>query len=172
MTVVRAEFNAFGWKCDHIHGHSESVFRYTIPAFGSCGIELSLSPPGQHAQRNERYTQTVNARTRSTRDRVPFVIDQKYAAYLLRDIPRTMNLLVNSKTSPATPFERIRGSPRAVSHKYCPFLPFGATCYVRTDPNKQTSTARERATTVKASPCFSHSWRLLFLGAFRSCCPA
>jgi hypothetical protein len=151
MTIIRKEFNAFGWKCDHIHSDSESVFRFLIPAFGACGILLTMSPPGQHAQRIERYTRTLGERERSTRDRLPFVIDKAYDIYLISDIAQSHNLLVNSQSAPLTPEERVRGS-RPVFHKECPFLPFGTTCFVKTDTVKQTTMAKSRDTKVKASP--------------------
>jgi hypothetical protein len=136
MTYIRVEYNAYGHYVEHIHVDSEHVLRYLRPAFGMVGILLSLSPPGQHAQRVERYVRTLNEKKQATFDNLPFVIPAKYDIYLEKSIANAMNKVVNSRSHPMTPLECTQGKRAAAHYKY-PTLHFGATCMVHLGDGKR-----------------------------------
>ena len=151
MERIRSRYNAHGHVVKVIHTDAESIYRYLKPAFGMAGIELVCSPPGQHAQRVERYTRTLNERERITRERLPFVLPPAYDLFLMADIAHKMNSLPNSRSFPDTPDER-RFLRRTVHHKRYPFLPFGATCMVRNDTYQRSALAARDGIPASKAP--------------------
>ena len=56
-SLIASTYNARSHRVVNAHADAESVMKSMTAIFGSVGISLTLSPPGQHAQRVERYTQ-------------------------------------------------------------------------------------------------------------------
>lgn len=97
--------------------------------FGSIGVVLTCSPPGQHAQRCERYTQTLNTGVRSTLDALPYVLPPELQLYLDMNVADGMSLVTNSASFPFTPYEQVYKRRRTFNSAH-PFLAFGTVCSV------------------------------------------
>ena len=76
-SYISTTYNAHAHKVESIHADAESVMKSMRAHFGTIGITLTLSPPGQHAQRCERYTRVLDERSASTLDRLPYVLPPK-----------------------------------------------------------------------------------------------
>ena len=109
--------------------------------FGSIGITLTLSPPGQHAQRSERYTRVLDERSTSTLDRLPYVLPPKLLLFLDMNVAMCMNYTPNSRSFPMTPYEKVNGV-RKRFHETTPFLPFGTVCMIQMGEAKRAKSAR------------------------------
>ena len=81
-SYISSTYNAHAHKVESIHADAESVMKSMRAHFGSIGITLTLSPPGQHAQRCERYTRVLDERSRSTLDRLPYILPPKLLLFL------------------------------------------------------------------------------------------
>ena len=98
--------------------------------FGSIGITLTLSPPGQHAQRSERYTQTLKERLRSTLDSLSYELPNELLMYLYIAVAHSMNLIHNSRSFPLSPYEKVHNR-RCVFHQNFHFRPLALSAWFR-----------------------------------------
>ena len=136
-----SEYNSRGFRVSAIHADAESALVSLKTRLNLIGIRLSLSPPQQHAQRVERYIQTINDRSRATLAGLDFVLPPKYLLHCSVDAANAMNLLTNSRTDKSTPFE-LTSKTKAKFHTDIPFLRFGATAMVLQDNNKRSRIAK------------------------------
>jgi len=130
---ISTVYNAKSYRCDSAHADAEGVMKSMKAQFGSIGITLTLSPPGQHAQRSERYTQTLEERMRSTLDSLSYELPNIAVAH-------SMNLTPNSRSFPLSPYEKVN-QRRCVFHSKYPFLPFGTVCMVSMGDSKRSALA-------------------------------
>ena len=126
---IATTYNANSHRVESAHADAESSMKSMRASFGSIGIVLTLSPPGQHAQRVERYTQTMDSRCRSTLDSLCYILPPELKMYLEVCVAAAMNYVPNSASYPFTPYEKVHGR-RMVFNPEHPFLPFGAVCMV------------------------------------------
>jgi hypothetical protein len=101
---IATTYNAKGHRVEVAHADAEGVLKSMQANFGSIGIVLTLSPPGQHAQRVERYTQTLHQRSRSTLDSLCYVLPPEFLLYLHIAVGAAMNLTPNDVSAPYTPY--------------------------------------------------------------------
>ena len=128
-SFIATTYNSQSHRVESAHADAESVMKSMKASFGSIGIMLTLSPPGQHAQRSERYTQTLDTRARSTLDSLPYELPAEFLLFLDMSVANTMNLVPNSRSFPLTPYEKVF-KRRYAFHATHPFLPFGTVCSV------------------------------------------
>lgn len=126
---IAATYNARSHRVVNVHADAEGVFKAAQANFGSIGVVLTCSPPGQHAQRCERYTQTLNTGVRSTLDALPYVLPPELQLYLDMNVADGMSLVTNSASFPFTPYELVY-QRRRTFHSAHPFLAFGTVCSV------------------------------------------
>ena len=140
-TFIHSQCNAFGHRVNTIHADAHSVFGTMVEYFGSLSIKLLLAPPGHHAKRIERYTQTFNERRRMLDCSLPYLVPEdlglsifadKHVAYAMRD-------LVNTQSHPNTPHELILRE-RTAHYKAAP-LRFQEIVAIRMGENKRRALA-------------------------------
>jgi hypothetical protein len=141
-SYIATTYNAKGHKVVVAHADAESVMKSMRANFGSIGITLTLSPPGQHAQRCERYIQTMDNRVRSTIDSLHYVLPAEFELYLEMDVAHKMNSVANTKSFPLSPYEKVH-KHRKRFHATIPFLPFGSVCMVNMGEAKRTKNAKD-----------------------------
>jgi hypothetical protein len=117
------------------HANAESVMKSMTAVFGTIGVILTLSPPGQHALRIERYTEKLNKRARAMLDFLPYILPSDLMLYLDMDVAATTTLVLNSASFLWTMYKKVHGARRKF-HATIPFLPFGAVCSVAIDAAK------------------------------------
>jgi hypothetical protein len=139
---ISTTYNAHAHKVVAAHADAESVMKSMRANFGSIGISLTLSPPGQHAQRCERYIQTLDRRSRSTLDSLPYILPPAFQVYLDINVAQCMNLVPNSRSFPLTPYEKVHRH-RKRFHETLPFLPFGSVCMVQMGDAKRIKNAKD-----------------------------
>jgi hypothetical protein len=142
-SFIGSVYNAHSHRCESAHAVAESVMKSMKAQFGSIGIILSLSSPGQHAQRSERYIQTLDTRSISTLDSLPYELPPEFLLHLDIDVAHTMNLVLHSRSFPLTPYEKVYRR-RYAFHSSHPFLPFGTVCMVSMGEAKRTVLAQSR----------------------------
>ena len=98
-----------------------------------------MSPPGQHAQRIERYVQTVDRRALCVRARLTYILPKTFDVYLRRDVASKMNRLPNSRSTPQTPHEKVHHTRQPANPES--FIPFGTVCFVPQSLGKRTAVA-------------------------------
>jgi hypothetical protein len=128
-TFIATTYNARSYRVVKANADAEGVMKSMTAVFGSIGIVLTLSPPGQHAQRCERYTQQLNKGARATLDSLPYVLPPEFMLYLDMSVADGTTLVPNSASFPLSPYEKVH-QQRRVFHATLPFLPFGAVCSV------------------------------------------
>ena len=124
---IASVYNARSHRVVLAHADAENVMKSMKAVFGSVGITLTLSPPGQHAQRVERYTQHLNKGVRATLDALPYVLPAELHLYLEMSVADAMTLVPNSASWPLSPYEKAHGCRRQF-HSSLPFLSFGTVC--------------------------------------------
>ena len=172
--IVHNVYNAHRHPVTTIHTDSEEVFKAIQGRLGAVGIQLCMSPPGQHQQRCERYVQAIAAHTRSLLSGLDYVLPPEYIIYAQAHCAAMMNAIPNSRSRPSSPHELFTGTKYVAHYKY-PMLPFGATCMVQTFDDKRHREASALGTTAKSLPlaelgvCFGmsplHPGSFLFLVA-------
>ena len=149
-SYISTTYNAVGHKVVTAHADAESVMKSMRAHFGSIGVTLTLSPPGQHAQRVERYTQTMDNRARSTLDALPYELPPAFLIYLDINVANCMNYVPNSRSFPLTPYEKVHKC-RKRFHESMPFLPFGSVCMVSMGEAKRAKNAKDLEYPIKSS---------------------
>ena len=149
--AFQMKYNAHGHKIVKVHTDAEFVYKALKKSFGAIGIESVMSPPNQHAQRVERYKQTVDGRKRAVLSGLSYHLPLHLEVYVDVKVTCSMNKLPNSKSYPNTPGQLVEGK-RAVYHKTLPFLPFGATCMVEQYELKGRSIALKNGVSYSGTP--------------------
>jgi hypothetical protein len=145
---VASTYNAQGHRVMKAHADAEGVMQSMISVFGAVGILLTLSPPGQHAQRVERYTQQLNKGTRATLDALPYELPPELMLYLEMSVADGMTLIPNTASFPLSPYEKVHKCRRKF-HAQFPFLPFGSVCMVAMGEAKRASIAHDKGIHVQ-----------------------
>jgi hypothetical protein len=120
---IATTYNARSHRVVKASADAEGVMKSMTAIFGSIGIILTLSPPGQHAQRCERYTQHLNKGARATLDALPYILPAELILYLDMAVADGSTLIPNSASWPLTPYEKVHKERRQF-HATIPFLPF------------------------------------------------
>ena len=141
-SFIATTYNALSHRVKVAHADAEGVMKAMTAVFGSVGIVLTLSPPGQHAQRIERYTQQLYKGARSTLDCLPYELPSRFDLYLHMNVADMSTLVPNSASWPLSPYERVHNK-RRVFHKQHPFLPFGTVCMVKMGDAKRATMAQD-----------------------------
>ena len=140
---IATTYNAQSHRVVKAHADAESVLKSLTAVFGAVGITLTLSPPGQHAQRVERYTQHMNKCSRATLDALPYVLPANLIMYLHMAVADGMSLVPNTASFPHTPYEKVFNRRRQFHPKH-PFLSFGAVCVVSMGLDKRAEKGSKR----------------------------
>ena len=151
LKFLNKDYVAFGHKVRHLSADAESVFESLIPEFGKVGFELTLVPPQQHAQRLERYQQTLLNRYIATLSNINFFFPLKYTLQLKQAVAFIMSLTPTSITDLSSPFE-LRTYHRHFQHKLDSKLHIGSTCFVQQGDNARRSKAATNGQTRQATP--------------------
>jgi hypothetical protein len=145
--LIARVYNAHQHRVLTIHGDCESVNLSLIPSLGSIGCTLIASPPADHAQRAERYTQTFLHVCIAMLASLPYYLPKTYILNLLQAGAASRNSLVSAKTSPYTPNDLVLHS----SPPSFPF-PFGSCCMVLSPKDKRVKFAQDSETLEKLAP--------------------
>jgi hypothetical protein len=107
LKFIHIQCNAYGHRVHTIHADADSVFNAMVGPFGAIGVQVLLAPPGHHALRVERYTQTFNERRRMLEASLLFKVPEEMglSAFLDKHVASSMRNLVNVVSSPSTPAE-------------------------------------------------------------------
>lgn len=145
--VIASTYNSHRHRVHTLHGDCEKINTSLAAPLGALGITLHTSPPGEHAARVERSILTLRQLTTATLSSLPYHLPLKYTLYLHKAIAATRNTLINTRSSPSTPDELLRGSKPTRR----PF-PFGTCCMVTQHTDKRHSLARAHHTAANAEP--------------------
>lgn len=118
-----AHYNKFGHTIVNIVTDSESVLVSLDVYFSKNQIKLQHSPPYQHAQRVERYIQTLNARVRTVLDSLPYDLPGKLYGELIHSCIVHMNDLPNSLHPTLSPSLLFKGDRLDITRRI--LIPFG-----------------------------------------------
>ena len=121
---IHTTCNAYGHRVASVHADAESVFGALVAPFGEHGIRILLAPPGHHARRVERYTQTFAERKRMARAQLKFLPKPELGLDIFLDlhVAASMRHLVNSVSHPNTPEELVTRQRAPLSGlALCPF---------------------------------------------------
>lgn len=103
--VIATVYNVNNHQVHTIHGDSEKIATSLAAPLGSLGINLQISPPGEHAARVERYILTIRQLSIATLSNLSYILQPKCTLYLHRAIASIRNSLINFRFSPSTPNE-------------------------------------------------------------------
>ena len=145
--VIATTYNSNRHRVHTLHGDSEKINTSLAGPLGSLGITLHTSPPGEHAARVERYILTIRQLTTSLLSSLPYFLPAKYTLALHKYVVATLNTLTNTRSSPSTPDEILRGFKPLRR----PF-PFGTCCMVTQHIDKRNALARTHQTAANAEP--------------------
>jgi hypothetical protein len=109
LKIIQTTCNAHGHRVRIIHADADSVFNTLVAHFGSITVKVQLAPPGHHAKRIERYTQTFNERRRMLESSLLFKIPEEFGLSVFTDmhVASSMRSLINTVSQPNTPDEII-----------------------------------------------------------------
>lgn len=115
---IHAKCNAYGHSVKTIHADADSVFNKLVAPFGSRGMRVILAPPGHHAVRLERYTQTFNERRRMLVASLTFTLppDLGLSTFTDKHVAHSMRNLTNTVSHPNTPEELVTRARSPVNH--------------------------------------------------------
>ena len=135
--IISTTFNANQHRVGTIHGDCEKINISLAGPLGSLGINLHTSPPGEHAARVERYILILRQLSIAILSALSYILPSKYTLYLHKAIASVRNSLINSRSSPSTPDELLRGTKPSRRQ-----FPFGACCMVTQHYDKRVALAR------------------------------
>ena len=95
-------YNRSRFVVQHIHVDEEYCFPPLKAALGSIAILLTISTPEQHAQRVERYTQTLDIKVTAALQSMDYELPAKYIIYVKQHAAHMMNIVPNSKSFPSS----------------------------------------------------------------------
>jgi hypothetical protein len=81
MHIVHTRYNAHGHRVSRAMCDSEPTLKSLVAMFGMVGIELSFFPPGQHAQRIERYIGFSDDRKVAVLSGLSYILPQSLDLY-------------------------------------------------------------------------------------------
>ena len=132
----------------HIHVDAEYCFPPLKAALGSIAILLTASTPEQHAQRVERYTQTLDIKVTAALQSMDYELPAKYIIYAKQHSAHMINIVPNSRSFPS--------SAHILTMHSKPTIPilvkFGATAMVRMGKDKRKSLASSRSLHTQHAP--------------------
>jgi hypothetical protein len=102
---------------------SENTFRACEVELGLRGIELTHTPPYQHAQRKEKFVRTVKDRMRTMLASMLTELPLNLYGYLLETAVEIMNHMPTSKHQLATPAMFVSGNKLDIGRQR--LIPFG-----------------------------------------------
>jgi len=134
-------YNEARFVVQHIHVDAENCYKPLQATLGSIGISLTASTPEQHAQRVERYVQTLDNRVTAALQSMNFELPAQYIIYAKQHAAHMMNIMPNSRSFPSSAHILTRHSKPHIPI----LLQFGATAMVRMGKDKRTSIASSRS---------------------------
>jgi hypothetical protein len=117
-------YSRHGHTVEKIVTDSEATFRKCEAALGLSGIELTHTPPYQHAQRIERYVRTLKDRIRTILASMTYELPAKLYGMLLEAAVEILNRMPSSKHQLATPGMLVSGSKLDLNIQR--LIPFGS----------------------------------------------
>jgi hypothetical protein len=144
MSLVYTRYNAYGHRITHIVSDSLPALEPVIPMLGAMGILLTLTPPGQHAHRVERYVGVNGGRRRALLAGLPYDLPAKYSLHARQWIAEVSNGLPNSRSAPSCADIIVTGRRRVPHYKF-PDLCFGHVCLVTQFSEKRRDEAAKHA---------------------------
>ena len=148
MSLIYARYNAHGHRITHIVSDSLPAMEPVIPMLGAMGIVLTLTPPGQHAHRVERYVGVNAGRRRALLAGLPYDLPAKYSLHARQWVAEVSNGLPNSRSTPSCADIIVTGH-RRLPHYKIPDLCFGHVCLVSQFQEKRRDEAHKHAMLVK-----------------------
>jgi hypothetical protein len=145
--TIATVFNANNHKVRLLHGDAESINNALRPSMGTIGIRVASSLPGDHAQRAERSTQTVQQRSRSIIDALPYHLPTECELLLQQSVGETLNNSVCKASAPSTPNELVF----AFRPQRQP-VPFGRCAMVSVTDDRKLKLAQDNKTSIKLIP--------------------
>ena len=153
LRFIHAECNAYGHRVHSLHADADSVFNKLVAPFGAIGILVSLAPPGHHAVRVERHTQTFHERRRMLEASLSFTIPEKFglATFMDKHVAYSMRNLVNSSGGYLnTPDEIVKRMRNPISPRKC--CPFYSVVAVRMGQVKRAALAAKLMVHIQRIP--------------------
>ena len=145
--VVFKTYNANGHRVDKLHGDAENINTSLRPSLGAIGINVAVNLPGEHAQRAERTTQTINDRSRAVCSALPYFLPPDLNLFLDQSVGECINHTTNKASYPLTPYEALCG----LRLKYKP-APFGRCAMVLQPDDKRLVISHETGVPLKKVP--------------------
>lgn len=100
---IIAFYKSYQHKVESIMTDSEQTFKALETEIRMLGIQAFYTTPYQHAQRIERYIQTINKRMSSVLASLPYVLPHRLYAELIYDVINNINLVPNTLHPTQTP---------------------------------------------------------------------
>jgi len=151
MKFIHNICNANGHRVRTLHADADSVFSGLSSHFGSLAIRVQLAPPGHHAKRIERYTQTFHERKRMLEASLAFRLPESLGLEIFLDlhVASSMRALVNTVSYPNTPDEIIL---RERTNHRLSLVPFQAVVMVRMGESKRQAIASSMMINIQRVP--------------------
>jgi len=144
---IADRFTSRGHTTRTIHGDDEAINRSLAYPLATQGIQLQLSPAGEHARRVERTVQTIDNRVLCILSYLPYHLPLQYILELHMFVASTLNNSINSRSKPLTPSEIVLGSkPQRAP------VPFGSCWNVTMSPLKRRATASTVSSAMRSIP--------------------
>lgn len=162
LKFINRHYKAYGHTTTALTADAEPVFESLISKFGAHGLALTLMPPNQHAQRVERYQQTLTNRLIATVASIPFYFPTKYNLSLRNAVAFNMSLCPNTTSYPSSPFA-LRTGANLKQHALSDQIRIGSTCMVQSGDLARIAKSKLAQQTVKFTPkselgvCMGHS---------------
>jgi hypothetical protein len=149
---IHSVCNASGHRVRYVHADAESVLKNLVAPLGKTGITVLLAPPGHHAKRVERYTQTFNERKRMLLAQLPHTTAPTLGLDVFLDmhVATSMRSLVNTTSHPNTPDELVTRQRTPVNGLH--LCPFGSLVLVRMGDQKRAAIAAKLLVPVQQAP--------------------
>ena len=145
--TIATVFNANSHRTRLLHGDAESVNTSLKPPMGKIGIKVGTSIPGDHAQRAERSTQTIQQRSRSIIDHLPYYLPPELELLLQQSVGETLNNSICKASTPSTPNELVYGFK---PHRQP--IPFGRCAMVTVSNDRKLKFSHESKLSFKLAP--------------------
>ena len=150
---IHTECNAYGHRVHTLHADADSVFNKMVAPFGAVGVRVMLAPPGHHAVRVERHTQTFNERRRMLEASLAFTIPEKFglATFMDKHVAYAMRNLVSSAGGYLnTADEIVKRTRNPITPQKC--CPFYAVVAVRMGEVKRAALAAKLMVHIQRIP--------------------
>lgn len=144
--VIARTYNAHGHRVGVLHGDAESINIALGVPLGSLGVRVCVNTPGRHAQRVERHTRTLYARSAAYQHSLQYYLPAQYEHYLHRAVAASMNAGINTQSAPLTAAEAFLG--RSPVHQ----VPFGTVAMVSVPIAKRAQEAKLHGVDLHSLP--------------------